>query len=129
MTLFLPELYPEHCFHYLGKRRKAPRPIVNDVLHTLKSAMSLLRRCKVNSALTVQLFSQIFHFINMWLFNRIVLEPQLKLCTRSWGILLLNRLERLHSWAKIQGIELAAECHLARVGQVRASLHTLNKVE
>ncbi|OCT77967.1 hypothetical protein XELAEV_18029066mg [Xenopus laevis] len=47
------------------------RPKIEDVLHTLTGAMSLLRRCRVNAALTIQLFSQLFHFINMWLFNRL----------------------------------------------------------
>ncbi|XP_014680003.1 PREDICTED: afadin-like, partial [Priapulus caudatus] len=43
---------------------------INPVLSTLASAMALLRRCRVNAALTIQLFSQLFHFINMWLFNK-----------------------------------------------------------
>ncbi|KAB0405932.1 hypothetical protein E2I00_012938, partial [Balaenoptera physalus] len=47
------------------------RPKIEDVLHTLTGAMALLRRCRVNAALTIQLFSQLFHFINMWLFNRL----------------------------------------------------------
>ncbi|KAG9347511.1 hypothetical protein JZ751_005079, partial [Albula glossodonta] len=47
------------------------RPKIEDVLHTLTGAMSLLRRCRVNAALTIQLFSQLFHFINMWLFNKL----------------------------------------------------------
>ena len=91
---------------------------MGDVLYTLKAAMSLLRRCRVNPALTIQLFSQVFHHINMWLFNRIVLETQLRLCTRSWGVRLRERLKRLQVWAESQGLELAAECHLARVSQV-----------
>ena len=101
-----------------GKRKRTSRPVLGDVLHTLKSAMALLRRCRVNPALTIQLFSQVFHFINMWLFNRVVLEPQLRLCTRAWGVKLRQRLERLQTWAESQGLELAAECHLARISQV-----------
>ena len=54
----------------------------------------------------------------MWLFNRIVFEPQLRLCTRAWGERLGTRLERLQAWAESQGLELAAECHLARIRQV-----------
>lgn len=47
--------------------------------------MALLRRCRVNAALTIQLFSQLFHFINMWVFNRIVADPLPNYCTR-YGI-------------------------------------------
>lgn len=91
---------------------------VASVLQVLSSAMSVLRRCRVNAALTIQLFSQLFHFINMWIFNRIVLEPQLHLCTRVWGQALRRRLHQVETWAEQQGLELAAECHLARVLQV-----------
>ena len=75
-------------------------------------------RCRVNAALTIQLFSQLFHYINMWTFNRIVLEPDLKLCTRLWGHCLRMRLSFIEAWAERQGLELAADCHLARVVQV-----------
>jgi afadin len=33
----------------------------SEVLHVLSSAMSLLRKCRVNAALTIQIFSQLFH--------------------------------------------------------------------
>ncbi|XP_013882295.1 afadin, partial [Austrofundulus limnaeus] len=56
------------------------RPKIEDVLHTLTGAMSLLRRCRVNAALTIQLFSQLFHFINMWLFNKLVTDTESGLC-------------------------------------------------
>ena len=84
----------------------------------LTNAMSLLRRCRVNAALTIQLFSQLFHFVNMWLFNKLVLEPELHLCTRGWGHRLKRRLGRVEIWAEKQGLELAADCHLARIIQV-----------
>lgn len=89
-----------------------------DVLYILSSAMSLLRRCRVNAALTIQLFSQLFHYINMWIFNRIVLEPDLYLCTQLWGHRLRMRLSGVEAWAERQGLELAADCHLARIVQV-----------
>ena len=93
-------------------------PVMADVLYILSSAMSLLRRCRVNAALTIQLFSQLFHYINMWIFNRIVLEPELQLCTRTWGHRLRMRLSFVEAWAERQGLELAADCHLARIVQV-----------
>ncbi|XP_067947814.1 afadin-like isoform X2 [Watersipora subatra] len=93
------------------------KPSIGEVLHVLSSAMSLLRRCRVNAALTIQLFSQLFHFINMWLFNKLVMEPQLRLITRQWGVRLKRRLSRVEVWAEKQGLELAADCHLCRISQ------------
>lgn len=52
------------------------------VLSILTNTMALLRRCRVNAALTIQLFSQLFHFINMWVFNRIVADSLPNYCTR-----------------------------------------------
>ena len=94
--------------------------VTGDVISTLSAAMSLMRRCRVNAALTIQLFSLLFHYVNMWLFNRIVLEPRLQLCSRYWGVLLKRRLTRIELWAEKQGLELAADCHLARIVQVSA---------
>ena len=102
-----------------GRRRHgSEKPTVSDILYTLTSAMSLLRRCRVNAALTIQVFSQLFHYINMWIFNKLVLQPQYGLCTREWGHRLRRRLGRVETWAKKQGLELAADCHLCRVVQV-----------
>ncbi|XP_012937979.1 afadin [Aplysia californica] len=101
----------------MGQRYNMGRPTLNDVLNTLSAAMTLLRRCRVNAALTIQLFSQLFHFINMWLFNILVTEPQLQLCTRPWGVRLKSRLGSVEAWAEKQGLELAADCHLCRIIQ------------
>lgn len=100
-------------------------PVLTDVLNTLSAAMTLLRRCRVNAALTIQLFSQLFHFINMWLFNILVMEPQLRLCTRAWGLRLKRRLGRVEAWAEKQGLELAADCHLCRIIQVGLTITLL----
>ena len=62
-------------------------------------------------------FSQLFHFINMFLFNEVVTRPELKLCCHHWGVRIRLRLSRVEAWAEKQGLELAAECHLARVTQ------------
>lgn len=93
------------------------KPTLGDVLDTLSSAMNLLRRCRVNAALTIQLFSQLFHFINMWLFNIMVTGHHSEFCTRSWGVRLKRRLGRIEAWAEKQGLELAADCHLCRIIQ------------
>lgn len=42
------------------------------VLTVLSSAMALLRRSRVNAALTIQLFSQLFHYINAICFNTVI---------------------------------------------------------
>ena len=90
----------------------------------LSSAMALLRKCRVNAALTIQLFSQLFHFVNMWTFNQIVTnhfrrqgESPVNYCTHRWGFRLKKRLSKVETWAEKQGLELAADCHLARVVQ------------
>ncbi|XP_052088290.1 afadin-like isoform X5 [Mytilus californianus] len=99
------------------RHRYAGKPTLGDVLDTLSSAMNLLRRCRVNAALTIQLFSQLFHYVNMWLFNVLVTEKRVQLCTRSWGMRLKRRLGRVEAWAEKQGLELAADCHLCRIIQ------------
>ncbi|XP_078504966.1 afadin isoform X3 [Lissotriton helveticus] len=102
------------------------RPKIDDVLHTLSGAMSLLRRCRVNAALTIQLFSQLFHFINMWLFNRLVTEPDSGLCSHYWGAIIRQQLGHIEAWAEKQGLELAADCHLSRIVQA-TTLLTMDK--
>lgn len=92
--------------------------LAEDVLHTLTGAMSLLRRCRVNAALTIQLFSQLFHFINMWLFNKLVTDTDSGLCCHYWGAILRQQLSHIEAWAEKQGLELAADCHLSRIVQV-----------
>uniref|UniRef100_A0A6A7FPY9 Afadin-like n=1 Tax=Hirondellea gigas TaxID=1518452 RepID=A0A6A7FPY9_9CRUS len=87
------------------------------VLSILSNTMALLRRCRVNAALTIQLFSQLFHFINMWAFNRVVQPHFPNYCTKVWGARLRVRLSRIEVWAEKQGLELAADCHLARLSQ------------
>ncbi|XP_016068420.1 PREDICTED: afadin isoform X2 [Miniopterus natalensis] len=102
------------------------RPKIDDVLHTLTGAMSLLRRCRVNAALTIQLFSQLFHFINMWLFNRLVTDPDSGLCSHYWGAIIRQQLGHVEAWAEKQGLELAADCHLSRIVQA-TTLLTMDK--
>lgn len=87
------------------------------IIVTLMSAMALMRRCRVNAALTIQLFSQIFHLLNMWIFNRLVCGPDNRYCCRRWGSRIQLRLRHVEQWAEKQGLELAADCHLSRVLQ------------
>ncbi|KAM8834302.1 afadin [Synchiropus picturatus] len=98
------------------------------VLNTLMNGMSLLRRCRVNPALTIQLFSQLFHFISAWLFNHLmrseVETPGLR--SHYWGAALRQRLTAIEAWAERQGLELAADCHLGLIVQA-TTLLTMNK--
>lgn len=94
------------------------RPTLRHVIQVLNEAMSLLRGCRVNAALTIQLFSQLFHYISMSLFNRLVKDQRCTgLCSRYWGEKLTRRLNKIQVWAEKQGLELAADCHLQRVIQ------------
>ncbi|XP_029284012.1 afadin [Cottoperca gobio] len=98
------------------------------VLNTLMNTMSLLRRCRVNPALTIQLFSQLFHFISAWLFNQLMSPdagaPGLR--SHYWGAALRQRLTAIEGWAERQGLELAADCHLGHIIQA-TTLLTMNK--
>ncbi|PWA29591.1 hypothetical protein CCH79_00007950 [Gambusia affinis] len=98
------------------------------VLDTFMNAMSLLRRCCVNPALTIQLFSQLFHFISAWLFNQLMApEPGTPgLRSHYWGATLRQRLTPMEAWAERQGLELAADCHLGHITQA-TTLLTMNK--
>ncbi|XP_044743827.1 uncharacterized protein LOC123306030 isoform X1 [Chrysoperla carnea] len=88
---------------------------VNPIISNLSSTMSLLRHCRVNAALTIQLFSQLFHYISARSLN-VILNTQ-SLCCKKWGLRLVNRLAHITRWAESQGLELAAECHLAKIQQ------------
>lgn len=39
------------------------------------------------------------------------------MCNESWGKVITVRLQILETWAHKQGLELAAECHLAKINQ------------
>lgn len=86
-----------------------------EVINVLSGSMNLLRKCRVNAALTIQLFSQLFHWISSRSLSTIINNPHL--CSRNFGTKLFNRLRNLQAWAESQGLELAAECHLAKIVQ------------
>ena len=112
------------------QNRNTNDPTMYDILHMLSSAMSLLRRCRVNAALTIQLFSQLFHSVNMWLFNKLVDSTKArKFCSREWGMRIRARLAMVETWAEKQGLELAADCHLARITQATHLLQAPKNTE
>ncbi|XP_043275728.1 afadin isoform X7 [Venturia canescens] len=85
------------------------------VLQIFSNTMALLRRCRVNAALTIQLFSHLFHAINSTAFNALVSNGNL--CVRWFGRRLKARLNALETWAERQGLEFASQCHLATIMQ------------
>ncbi|XP_076674496.1 adherens junction formation factor afadin isoform X4 [Andrena cerasifolii] len=85
------------------------------VLQIFSNTMALLRRCRVNAALTIQLFSHLFHMINATAFNALVSNANL--CVRWFGRRLKARLNALETWAERQGLEFASQCHLATIMQ------------
>ncbi|CAN8002103.1 unnamed protein product [Ixodes hexagonus] len=107
---------------FLESRDPGADSAVGEVLAVLAGSMSLLRRCRVNAALTIQLFSWLFHHVNMWLFNSLLAGSCP--CNRQTGSLLKRRLAHLVAWAEKQGLELAADCHLARIIQAAHLLQT-----
>ncbi|XP_037550755.1 afadin [Nematolebias whitei] len=118
----------KHLPTFLTDPEQHAAPPPETVLNTLTNAMSLLRRCRVNPALTIQLFSQLFHFISAWLFNQLV-HPDAKspgLRSHYWGCVLQQRLAPIEAWAERQGLELAADCHLGHIVQA-TTLLTINK--
>ena len=93
------------------------RPTLKHVVQVLNETMSLLRGSRVNAALTIQLFSQLFHYISVWMFNKLISDQRSGLCSRYWGSKLTRRLNKIQQWAEKQGLELAADCHLSRIIQ------------
>ncbi|OAF66936.1 hypothetical protein A3Q56_05261 [Intoshia linei] len=78
--------------------------LLDGLLHLFSSTMPMLRRCRINAALAIQLFSQLFYFVNMWLFNKLVqCDPNYPLrCNRVWGSRLRRRIEKIEIWAEKQ---------------------------
>ena len=99
-----------------SKVRRRGRPTIGDVLMTLGSTVSLLRRCRVNPTLSVMIFSLLFRYISTKLFNKLMGEA--KYCTRAIGQKMKRRLERVREWAEKEGMELPADNHLCKIIQV-----------
>ena len=99
-----------------SKIRRRGRPTIGDVLTTLSSTVSLLRRCRVNATLSIMIFSLLFRYISTKLFNKLMADG--KLCTQASGQKMKRRLERVKEWAEKEGMELPAEDHLCMIVQV-----------
>uniref|UniRef100_A0A914I3K9 Ras-associating domain-containing protein n=1 Tax=Globodera rostochiensis TaxID=31243 RepID=A0A914I3K9_GLORO len=90
------------------------------VVAALDECLRTVRWALLNPALTIQLFSQLFHFISTTVFNWLVTEPEARpLICQQFGLLELKQLlDHVQQWAEQQGLELAAECHMDRLCQV-----------
>ena len=99
-----------------SKIRRRGRPTIGDILTTLSSTVSLLKRCRVNPTLSVMIFSMLFRYISTKLFNKLVGEA--RYCTRAIGQKMKRRLERVREWAEKEGMELPADNHLCKIVQV-----------
>ncbi|KAL3108232.1 hypothetical protein niasHT_018640 [Heterodera trifolii] len=96
----------------------------------LDECLRVVRWALLNPALTIQLFSQLFHFISATLFNWLVNDQQQKQDTRPRLCLQLGLqlkqllLHHMQKWSEQQGLELAAECHMDRLCQTAHLLAT-----
>uniref|UniRef100_A0A183UYX5 Afadin n=1 Tax=Toxocara canis TaxID=6265 RepID=A0A183UYX5_TOXCA len=89
----------------------------NETIKTLNEAVHVLRKHRVNAALTIQLFSQLFYNISAEVFNWLVSPAGAPYCSTAFGVRLSTRLSSVHSWAKQQGMELPAICHMDKIQQ------------
>uniref|UniRef100_A0AC35G4Z2 Dilute domain-containing protein n=1 Tax=Panagrolaimus sp. PS1159 TaxID=55785 RepID=A0AC35G4Z2_9BILA len=100
------------------------------VIRQLDDLVQIIRKCHLNAALTIQLFSQLFYFISMYGFNWLVTTREGAFyLSRQFGLRLRNRLQYICQWAEKQGLELAAECHLDRLQQTVNLLTTPKTID
>ncbi|XP_021958494.1 afadin isoform X3 [Folsomia candida] len=111
--------------HFFLERDEDDENATSPMIGVLGSTMTLLRRSRVNAALTIQLFSQVFHFVNMAVFNKLIGMDGRNYCSRTWGNRLRRRINRIETWAEKQGLELAADCHLVRIIQATHLLQAM----
>ncbi|KAM3722401.1 Afadin [Dirofilaria immitis] len=105
------------------------RSASHNMVVRLEETMCLLRQRRLNAALTIQLFSQLFYYINMVLFNWLVSSSGIPYCSRAFGVRLQTRLGYVNEWAYQRGLELAAECHMDRINQAIILLITPKTVD
>lgn len=84
----------------------------------LSSIVDLFRKCRLNPRITLAIFSRLFYYINAFLFNRIVCQSDLKLCSRWTGDLIAYQLQLLDHWALEQGLESLSERYLQKLRQL-----------
>ncbi|KAI8120693.1 Afadin [Lucilia cuprina] len=80
----------------------------SEFLHFLKSDRHI-------SAFSVQAQEVLAESVQTAFRNLIVANSHM--CTAEWGKVMTERLQLLELWAERQGLELAADCHLAKINQ------------
>uniref|UniRef100_A0A915DRR2 Afadin n=1 Tax=Ditylenchus dipsaci TaxID=166011 RepID=A0A915DRR2_9BILA len=119
------ELFVDCCrvairssLHSLLSTSHSDEYATGELLDLLDDIVRHIRKFILNSALTIQIFSQLFHFINMYIFNWLVTtEEGRSYLTRAYGLRLRERLSMVLRWAEKQGLEQACECHMDRINQ------------
>lgn len=112
---------------------------VTPLINVLGQTLETIRKSRVNAALAIQLFQHLFHHISRWLFDRLIgvydRQPNFMnnqhvnfsvYCNSFWGERLKGRLEVIGRWAQHEGIEPAADYHLAKVNQVTTFMSSLS---
>ena len=100
-----------------SKMSRRGRSTIHDVLQTLNSTITLLKKFHVNVTLSIMVFSNLFRYISNKVFNRLV-GGEVKHCGRSLGQRLSKRLGKVKSWAEKEGMELPAHTHLGMIVEV-----------
>ncbi|XP_050542349.1 afadin isoform X7 [Daktulosphaira vitifoliae] len=111
LMIALPDLFAENSD---AENEHLP---ANSIVSKLGMMMTTLREGRVNASLTIQIYNQVFRFINSWAFNRLITANDLSYYTRVWGARLKSRIGRLQTWAERQGLEVTADCQLALFSQ------------
>ncbi|CEF64999.1 Afadin [Strongyloides ratti] len=90
----------------------------SETIVIFENIVNQLHRNNINANLQIQIFSQLFHYVNMYIFNWMVgTEEGARHLTLSWAIHLKERLFNIYKWAENHGLELAFECHMDRIQQ------------
>ncbi|XP_050433436.1 afadin isoform X2 [Adelges cooleyi] len=116
LMVVLPDLFTENSD---ADNEHLP---ANSIVSKLGMMMTTLREGRVNASLTIQIYNQVFRFINSWAFNRLI-TADISYYTRVWGARLKSRISRLQAWAERQGLEVSADCQLALISQAADLLH------
>lgn len=102
----------------------------NDILEIFASIIDLLRKCRVNAGLTIEIFSQLFHYINAYLFNFLLEQPEFKSAE-----FVVQRLTFIEQWAFNEGLERPYQCHLLKLNQLceilrnnKNNLHDIERI-
>uniref|UniRef100_A0AAF5CZA4 PDZ domain-containing protein n=1 Tax=Strongyloides stercoralis TaxID=6248 RepID=A0AAF5CZA4_STRER len=90
----------------------------NETIFVFDNILNQLHKNCINANLQIQIFSQLFHYVNMYIFNWMVgTEEGSRHIKFSWAIRLKERLYNIYKWAESHGLELAFECHMDRIQQ------------